>query len=103
MGGDRAWTLGCEGLTREHPTGGYVTPVLANGAPDGDLMPAQAFASTRELSLKRGRMVAAAPTMLDALEEVRTYLAVYAEQSGTVRLVLARVEAAIAKAKGGAD
>lgn len=58
------WTLGHESLTTRTDSGVYRTPVLANKAPDGDMMPAQAFAPTREGSIANGRIISAAPDLL---------------------------------------
>lgn len=63
---DSNWSLGADLTVQLRDN--FVTPVLANGAPDGDKMPAHAFGSTRELSIERARLISAAPDLFRVAE-----------------------------------
>lgn len=63
------WSLGAD-LTVKTLAGSFFTPVLANGAPEGDQMPAHAFGSTKELSIERARLISAAPDLFGVLADI---------------------------------
>lgn len=57
-----SWTLGADTLI----SGDWRVPVLADKAPNGDMMPAQAYGTTREIANARACLIAAAPDLLAA-------------------------------------
>lgn len=81
---------------REEATGATIARVCED---DGHVDPIHAEPMPVRAN---ARLISAAPDLLAACEEVSTYLSAYAQQTATVKHCLARIEAAIAKATGGA-
>jgi len=95
------WTLMNPPESRRASDGLRVIPILANKAPDGDMMPAQVYGTTPERRMARARLIAAAPDMLAACREALLqieYLHDKFQDTGTGHAALSRLRAAIAKA-----